>query len=88
MQGRCIICGAQGISDAYYCRECTLQEKDVSHHVTCVRADSLSRLDLLDDSSQYQLHDKKVSWMLQITTELNRISKKVRLHIKSFQNCN
>jgi hypothetical protein len=32
-QGRCIICGAPGISDAYYCRECTLQEKDVSELV-------------------------------------------------------
>ena len=29
IKGRCIICGAPGISDAYYCRECTLQEKDV-----------------------------------------------------------
>lgn len=27
-QGRCIICGGPGVSDAYYCRECTLQEKD------------------------------------------------------------
>lgn len=27
-QGRCIICTAPGIADAYYCRECTLQEKD------------------------------------------------------------
>lgn len=27
-EGKCIICGGQGISDAYYCRECTLQEKD------------------------------------------------------------
>ena len=27
-EGRCAICGAPGISDAYYCRECTLQEKD------------------------------------------------------------
>ncbi len=25
---RCIICGGAGISDAYYCRECVLQEKD------------------------------------------------------------
>ena len=69
MQGRCIICGAQGISDAYYCRECTLQEKDVRRHVTCVRADSLSRLDLLDDSSQCQLDDEQMSWMLHITNE-------------------
>ena len=28
-QGRCIICGGPGISDAYYCKECTQQEKDV-----------------------------------------------------------
>ncbi|KAA6388200.1 MAG: putative ATPase 9, plasma membrane-type [Streblomastix strix] len=27
-QGRCIICGAKGMADAYYCKECTLQEKD------------------------------------------------------------
>ncbi|EPQ28463.1 uncharacterized protein PFL1_03766 [Pseudozyma flocculosa PF-1] len=26
--GRCIICGSQGISDAYYCAECTRLEKD------------------------------------------------------------
>lgn len=52
-QGRCIICGAPGISDAYYCRECTLQEKDVRYHVACIRADRLFRLD--QDCSQYQL---------------------------------
>ena len=28
IKGRCAICGAPGISDAFYCRECTLQEKD------------------------------------------------------------
>ena len=27
--GRCVICGGVGISDAYYCKECTVQEKDV-----------------------------------------------------------
>lgn len=27
-QGRCVICGGPGISDAYYCKECTIQEKD------------------------------------------------------------
>eukprot|EP00462_Mataza_sp_D1_P019078 CAMPEP_0175137654 /NCGR_PEP_ID=MMETSP0087-20121206/9929_1 /TAXON_ID=136419 /ORGANISM="Unknown Unknown, Strain D1" /LENGTH=146 /DNA_ID=CAMNT_0016420501 /DNA_START=197 /DNA_END=638 /DNA_ORIENTATION=+ len=27
-QGRCVICGGKGISDAYYCKECTIQEKD------------------------------------------------------------
>ena len=27
-QGRCTICGGPGISDAYYCKECTQMEKD------------------------------------------------------------
>ena len=27
-EGRCVICGGPGISDAYYCKECTQQEKD------------------------------------------------------------
>eukprot|EP00794_Sanderia_malayensis_P008736 gene8736-9669_t len=27
-QGRCVICGGPGVSDAYYCKGCTVQEKD------------------------------------------------------------
>ena len=27
-QGKCVICGGTGISDAYYCRECVALEKD------------------------------------------------------------
>lgn len=27
--GRCVICGHVGASDAFYCKECTQQEKDV-----------------------------------------------------------
>ena len=27
-QGRCTMCGGAGISDAYYCKECTQMEKD------------------------------------------------------------
>lgn len=26
--GRCVICSGIGVSDAYYCKECTIQEKD------------------------------------------------------------
>ena len=26
-----MICGGPGVSDAYYCKECTVQEKDVSN---------------------------------------------------------
>lgn len=32
-QGRCVICGGPGVSDAYYCKECTIQEKDVSTYL-------------------------------------------------------
>jgi len=34
-QGRCVICGGPGVSDAYYCKECTVQEKDVSYVSNC-----------------------------------------------------
>jgi hypothetical protein len=34
--GRCVICGGVGISDAYYCKECTVQEKDVSPYAPVV----------------------------------------------------
>ncbi len=27
-EGRCVICGGMGISDAFYCKECTVLEKD------------------------------------------------------------
>jgi len=27
-QGRCVICGGLGVSDAYYCKECVMTEKD------------------------------------------------------------
>jgi PHD finger-like domain-containing protein 5A len=48
-QGRCIVCGAPGISDAYYCRECTLQEKDVR---TRTLLDLLSVFaDMIDETS-------------------------------------
>lgn len=27
-EGRCVVCGGQGVTDAFYCRECVQQEKD------------------------------------------------------------
>lgn len=30
LAGKCVVCGGVGIADAYYCKECTLTEKDVS----------------------------------------------------------
>lgn len=26
-EGRCVICGGAGVSDAYYCRECCQEER-------------------------------------------------------------
>lgn len=26
--GKCIVCGGDGVADAFYCHECTIQEKD------------------------------------------------------------
>ncbi|XP_076767798.1 PHD finger-like domain-containing protein 5A isoform X1 [Arvicanthis niloticus] len=34
-QGRCVICGGPGVSDAYYCKECTIQEKDMIMQMQC-----------------------------------------------------
>lgn len=28
MQGKCVVCGNKGTSNAYYCKECCQQEKD------------------------------------------------------------
>ena len=51
-EGRCIICGAPGISDAYYCRECTLQEKDRDGCPKIINLGS-SRTDLFYERKKY-----------------------------------
>ena len=48
-QGRCVICGGPGISDAYYCKECTIEEKDVCGHVMCIGINSAQPLPLQRD---------------------------------------
>ena len=32
-----MICGGPGVSDAYYCKECTVQEKDVSQTLSATK---------------------------------------------------
>ncbi|KAK2121121.1 hypothetical protein P7K49_002507 [Saguinus oedipus] len=44
-QGRCVICGGPGVSDAYYCKECTIQEKDVIISSSSVSQTGCSPLD-------------------------------------------
>lgn len=51
-QGRCTICGGPGISDAYYCRECTQQEKDRDGCPKIVNLGS-SKTDLFYERKKY-----------------------------------
>jgi hypothetical protein len=53
-QGRCVICGGPGVSDAYYCKECTILEKDV-------RLQS-SRLESVSKYQQFNIGLFCVSW--------------------------
>ncbi|ETW01172.1 PHD finger-like domain-containing protein 5A [Aphanomyces invadans] len=51
-QGRCVICGGPGISDAYYCRECTQLEKDRDGCPKIVNVGS-SKTDLFYERKKY-----------------------------------
>ena len=35
--GKCVICNGPGVADAYYCRQCTILEKDVNLVCVCLR---------------------------------------------------
>ena len=50
--GRCVICGGPGISDAYYCKECTQQEKDRDGCPKIVNLGS-SKTDLFYERKKY-----------------------------------
>jgi len=52
LQGRCVICGGPGISDAYYCKECTIQEKDRDGCPKIVNLGS-SKTDLFYERKKY-----------------------------------
>lgn len=51
-QGRCVICGGPGVSDAYYCKECTIQEKDRDGCPKIVNLGS-SKTDLFYERKKY-----------------------------------
>ncbi|KAK3035460.1 hypothetical protein RJ639_032885 [Escallonia herrerae] len=56
-QGRCVICGGVGISDAYYCKECTLQEKDRDGCPKIVNLGS-AKTDLFYERKKYEVMAK------------------------------
>lgn len=51
-QGRCVICGGAGVSDAYYCKECSIQEKDRDGCPKIVNLGS-SKTDLFYERKKY-----------------------------------
>jgi len=51
-QGRCVTCGGPGVSDAYYCKECTLLEKDRDGCPKIVNLGS-SKTDLFYERKKY-----------------------------------
>lgn len=51
-QGKCLICGANGFADAYYCRECCLQEKDRDGCPKLINMGS-ARMDLFYERKKY-----------------------------------
>jgi len=61
-QGRCVICGGVGISDAYYCKECTQQEKDRDGCPKIVNLGS-AKTDLFYERKKYGF--KKRWWGIQ-----------------------
>lgn len=62
VMGRCVICGGLGISDAYYCKECTQQEKDRDGCPKIVNLGS-AKTDLFYERKKYGF---KKRWWIQI----------------------
>nr|BAS01439.1 PHD zinc finger protein [Lotharella vacuolata] len=50
---KCIICGGKGFSDAYYCRECVILEKDRDGCPRIINIGS-SRSDLFYEKKKYE----------------------------------
>lgn len=50
-----MICGGPGVSDAYYCKECTIQEKDVSKIWLFVVFEICSHLHTARSDANYDL---------------------------------
>lgn len=56
-EGRCIICGGKGISDAYYCKECVLLEKDRDGCPKIINLGA-SRVDMFYERKKYGFKKK------------------------------
>ena len=66
-QGRCVICGGVGISDAYYCKECTQQEKDRDGCPKIVNLGS-AKTDLFYERKKYGFKKRWTGWIYRVVS--------------------
>ena len=57
MEGRCVVCGMKGVSDAYYCRECVITGKDRDGCPKIINLGS-ARVDLFYERRKYAFKPK------------------------------
>lgn len=55
--GKCVICGGVGVADAYYCKECTMLEKDRDGCPKIVNIGT-SKTDLFYEKKKYGMKDR------------------------------
>jgi PHD finger-like domain-containing protein 5A len=56
LKGRCIICNAKGVADAYYCKECVMLEKDRDGCPRVVNI-GISRTDKYYERKKYEINE-------------------------------
>lgn len=52
-QGKCIVCGNDGVADAYYCNQCTILEKDRDGCPKVVNVGT-AKIDLVYERKKYK----------------------------------
>lgn len=65
--GKCVVCGGNGVADAYYCRECTSLEKDRDGCPKIVNL-GMAKMDRLDARSAWLLSLSQALFVLDTTT--------------------
>lgn len=53
IKGKCVVCGGVGVSDAYYCYECTVLEKDRDGCPKIINVGT-ARIDLVYEKKKYK----------------------------------
>ena len=53
LKGRCVVCNAPGVADAYYCKECVMLEKDRDGCPKIINVGS-AKTDMFYDRKKYE----------------------------------